>query len=104
MAEFQDYIRIAQEVIAVQWDGTNETYEAIATELPGKFIFERPTNTLSLIGSRTSRNSNAITIGMWIIIGGEPRNHRILSDAEFRANYEEKVVVTAVNTLNLFNL
>lgn len=104
MAEFQDYARIAQEVKAVQWDGTNETYETIATELPNKFMFERPTNTLSLIGSRASRTSNAIAIGKWIIVGGEPKDYIILSDAEFRANYEEKVVATAVNTLKLPNL
>lgn len=103
MAEFQDYVRIAQEVKAIQWDGTNETYEAIAAELPGKFSYEQPAGILSTIGGRTSRSSK-IDIGNWFIVGGEPKTYVILSDAEFKANYEERMVATAVDTLKLSNL
>lgn len=86
MAEFQDYVSVQKSVRAMKWDGENESYEALSTEIPNTFTYIRPKGTLTY--QDTNKKTIAVTNGQWIVADPLNKTFIIKNDVDFTAGYE----------------
>lgn len=95
MADFQDYKTIQIQVKAVQWDGKNETYEAIETLIPNKFIYTRPEGNLQY-SDAVSKRLVGVALSDWIVFR-EGKEFIIRKDLEFNAEFEAGTIGTSLH-------
>lgn len=87
MAEFQDYVTVQKSVRAMKWDGENESYEALNTEIPNTFTYTRPKGTLTY-QEATNKKTITVTNGQWIVADQLNKTFIIKNDVDFTASYE----------------
>lgn len=87
MAEFQDYVTVQKSVRAMKWDGENESYEALSTEIPNTFTYTRPKGDLSYEDA-TTKKKITVTNGQWIVADPLNKTFIIKNDVDFNAGYE----------------
>lgn len=101
MAEFQDYVTVQKSVRAMKWDGENESYEALNTEIPNTFTYTRPKGTLTY--QDTNKKTIIVTNGQWIVADPLNKTFIIKNDVDFTAGYElGSPIATAVLTAQPF--
>lgn len=94
----EKYVLKQIEVQAVQWDGTNETYEKLMqSSISGKIQqYVQPAQTLTIQDPKNSRGV-IIQKGIWIVVY-EDGTYSLFDDANFNAKFETASTV-AMNNL-----
>lgn len=89
MAKFEQYQIIPKVYEAIQWDGANSTYEALAEKLPARFKVTRldANAELTTVSAQGKTRPRLVNLGDWIIVD-DKNNYQVMDDLKFQDTLE----------------